>query len=110
MKHLLYIASRRIMVHTMPDQGLRRELSIMALVCTLGIFLFPSSVGPYSSVHGPVTALRAIRIATDVVQSFQLVSSKTVSRRPKPVFDREAHEPSPVELTAEAPHNLILRC
>ncbi|HXZ33875.1 MAG TPA: hypothetical protein VEH30_16480 [Terriglobales bacterium] len=38
------------------------ELAIMAIICTLAIFLFPSVSGPYSIVHGPVTALRAMRL------------------------------------------------
>jgi len=40
---------------------LRRELSVVVLLCTLGVFLFPVGSGPYSAVHGPVTALRAQR-------------------------------------------------
>jgi hypothetical protein len=37
------------------------ELAVLAIVCTLGIFFFPTLSGPYPSVHGPVTALRAMR-------------------------------------------------
>ena len=37
------------------------ELAIVVIVCVLGIFLFPAAAGPYSAVHGPVTALRAMR-------------------------------------------------
>jgi hypothetical protein len=37
------------------------ELALTAIVCTLAIFLFPSVSGPYPIVHGPVTALRAMR-------------------------------------------------
>jgi hypothetical protein len=40
---------------------LRRELSLVVLMCTLGVLLFPSPTGPYTAVHGPVTALRALR-------------------------------------------------
>ena len=37
------------------------EIAILAAVCTLAIFLFPGVSGPYPIVHGPVTALRAMR-------------------------------------------------
>lgn len=37
------------------------ELALMAMICTLAIFLFPGVSGPYPIVHGPVTALRAMR-------------------------------------------------
>jgi hypothetical protein len=37
------------------------ELALLAVVCTLAIFLFPAVSGPYPIVHGPVTALRAMR-------------------------------------------------
>jgi hypothetical protein len=39
------------------------ELAVMALLCVLIIFLFPAMQGPYSVVHGPVTALLAARAA-----------------------------------------------
>lgn len=37
------------------------ELALVAMLCTLAIFLFPAVSGPYPAVHGPVTALRAMR-------------------------------------------------
>lgn len=37
------------------------ELAVLVILCTLGIFFFPALSGPYPSVHGPVTALRALR-------------------------------------------------
>jgi len=37
------------------------ELALVAILCTLAIFLFPAVSGPYPTVHGPVTALRAMR-------------------------------------------------
>ena len=40
-------------------------LAIVAVLCVLGIFFFPviNGPGPYSVVHGPVTALLSIRAA-----------------------------------------------
>jgi hypothetical protein len=94
----------------MRARSLRRELSIIALVCTLGIFLFPSSFGPYSSVHGPATALRAIRNATDVVQSIQLNPLRTY--RPAPSFVSEHNSPARTQAPTilDSPGELILRC
>lgn len=37
------------------------ELAIVAIFCIMGIFLFPAVQGPYSAVHGPVTALQSVR-------------------------------------------------
>ena len=39
------------------------ELAVVAVLCVLTIFLFPSTQGPYPVVHGPVTALLAARAA-----------------------------------------------
>lgn len=41
-------------------------LAVMAVVSVLAIFFFPSMQGPYSVVHGPVTALLSLRAATMV--------------------------------------------
>ncbi len=40
-----------------------KRLTVLVLLCTLGIFLIAAPTGPYSAVHGPVTALRALRAA-----------------------------------------------
>lgn len=49
------------------------ELAVLAVLCVLTIFLFPVMQGPYSAVHGPVTALQAARAAArlrvSIVQS-----------------------------------------
>jgi len=37
------------------------KFAFLAIICTLGIFLFPVANGPYASVHGPASALRAMR-------------------------------------------------
>lgn len=39
------------------------ELAVLAVLCVLTIFLFPVMQGPYSAVHGPVTALQAAHSA-----------------------------------------------
>lgn len=37
------------------------SLAVLAVVCVLIIFFFPSAHGPYPVVHGPVTALLSLR-------------------------------------------------
>ena len=39
------------------------DLAILAVLCVLSIFLFPAGHGPYPVIHGPVTALQAVRVA-----------------------------------------------
>ena len=41
-------------------------LAVVAVLSVLAIFFFPSLEGPYSVVHGPVTALLSLRAATMV--------------------------------------------
>ena len=36
-------------------------LAVFAAVCVLATFFFPGIEGPYTAVHGPVTALLSIR-------------------------------------------------
>jgi hypothetical protein len=37
------------------------ELAVLAMLCIVGIFLFPATAGPYSAVHGPASALLSLR-------------------------------------------------
>ncbi len=37
------------------------EFALVAIVCATAIFFFPAVRGPYSVVHGPVTALRSLK-------------------------------------------------
>jgi len=39
------------------------DLAVVTIFCMLTMFLFPVSAGPYSAVHGPATALVALRAA-----------------------------------------------
>ena len=39
------------------------EIAVLTVICVLMIFFFPVMQGPYSVLHGPVTALRAARAA-----------------------------------------------
>ena len=42
------------------------ELAVLGVLGVLTIFLFPAMQGPYSAVHGPVTALQAARAAASL--------------------------------------------
>ena len=44
-------------------------LALIAVFCVLSIFFFPAIRGPYSVVHGPVTALLAARAAAGLRMS-----------------------------------------
>lgn len=43
------------------SQQFSYQFAVIAIVCTIALFLFPVARGSYSAVHGPVTALRSMR-------------------------------------------------
>ena len=45
---------------TLPRQ-LSYQFALVAILCTVALFLFPAVQGPYSAVHGPVTALLSLK-------------------------------------------------
>ncbi|MFZ0808192.1 MAG: hypothetical protein WAN03_18515 [Candidatus Sulfotelmatobacter sp.] len=47
----------------MPSGRVGSELAVLALLCVISIFLFPVAQGPYTAIHGPVTALQSFRSA-----------------------------------------------
>jgi hypothetical protein len=44
----------------------RYELALLTILCVIGLLVFPATVGSYTSVHGPVSALLAVRAAMRV--------------------------------------------
>ena len=56
------------------------QLALLAVVCVLTIFLFPAMQGPYSVVHGPATALLALRSATRLRLSIRQAAHRLLSR------------------------------
>jgi hypothetical protein len=38
------------------------QFAVLAIVCTLAVFLFPAVRGPYAATHGPVTSMEATRV------------------------------------------------
>jgi len=87
------------------------ELAILAVLCVLGIFFFPAIQGPYSVVHGPVTALLAARaairlrisIAQAALSSHSLISPLAVLSRVA-LWNKESQSAAVPEFSA------ILRC
>jgi hypothetical protein len=53
----------------MPLSRIEGALALIAVICVLSIFFFPAMRGPYSVVHGPVTALLAARAAAGLRMS-----------------------------------------
>ena len=47
---------------------------MVAIVCVLSVFFVPLGHGPYSTVHGPMTALRSLRNKLQLVLSMWLAS------------------------------------
>lgn len=45
----------------MPAYRIESSFAVLAVLCILMIFFFPSAQGPYAVVHGPVTALVSLR-------------------------------------------------
>jgi hypothetical protein len=43
------------------SQHLSYEFALVAILCTVALFLFPAVQGPYCAVHGPVTALLSLK-------------------------------------------------
>lgn len=50
------------------------EITLVAMVCVLSIFFIPLAHGPYSAVHGPMTALRSLRHKLQLVLSICLAA------------------------------------
>ncbi|MGA2356325.1 MAG: hypothetical protein ABSG02_17660 [Terriglobales bacterium] len=50
----------------------------LAVICVLSIFLFPAMQGPYSAVHGPASALLAMRAAAKVRSAIAQAASRSL--------------------------------
>jgi len=89
------------------------ELAVMAVLCVLMIFLFPAMQGPYSVVHGPVTALlaarAAVRLRIAIVQgALNSVGNYLVS--PLVVLSWISLSPAEFQSISLPEYNTILRC
>ncbi len=56
------------------------QFAILATFCALAIFLFPAANGPYSAVHGPVTALLSFRAKLKLCLGLALAISQLSGR------------------------------
>jgi hypothetical protein len=89
------------------------RLAILAIACVVGLFLFPAAHGPYSAVHGPVTALRSLRAGVSLrwaiaAAAFGGLRSALVS---SPFFFSYAEAAnSTVQLCFPPGHDTVLRC
>jgi hypothetical protein len=88
------------------------HLAILAILCTLAIFLFPAVRGPFSATHGPATSLEVTRAWQWLCLLFVLIPLLRLAgmtTRPAAGFDRALsgpacpHEPPLEELS-------VLRC
>lgn len=87
------------------------ELAIVAIVCVLGIFLFPAAAGSYSAVHGPVTALQAMRRSIRLRWAIA-VAAFSFFGIANPFFDCALRGAIHWQFPATAPpaHSPLLRC
>lgn len=89
------------------------ELAVLAALCVLSIFLFPSAQGPYSAVHGPVTALQAVRGAARLRSAILAAGRKAFSNfvvPPLRMLSPVLVCPLQFEFTPEGALSTILRC
>lgn len=106
------IIPRQVQTH-MCFQLFGNRMAILAIACVLGLFLFPAARGPYSAVHGPVTALRSLRAGV----SLRWAIAAAAFGRPRnaqaclPCFFRcvEASN-STVEPCFPPGYDMVLRC
>ncbi len=89
------------------------ELALVAALCVLLIFFFPSIKGSYSSVHGPVTALLALRAAArlriNIVQSaLNSLGNRLLS--PPVALSRVSLPNAEFQLLSLPQNSTILRC
>jgi hypothetical protein len=66
--------SRHLIVH----------VSVVVLLCTVSTCLLSVPVGPYSAVHGPVTAFRALRASILMLWSIGVAAFSPVLMRRLP--------------------------
>jgi uncharacterized membrane protein len=56
-------------------------LAVVAVLCVLTVFFFHAIRGPYSAVHGPVTALLSLRAASGLRMSIMRAGLSTWAMR-----------------------------
>lgn len=56
------------------------EFALVAILCTVALFLFPAVQGPYSAVHGPVTALLSLKAKVFLCLALLLAAMHLLAR------------------------------
>jgi hypothetical protein len=89
------------------------ELAVVAVLCVLMIFLFPSVQGSYSMVHGPVTALLAARAAVRLRIAIAQGALKSLGNRlisPQVVLSWISVPNAEFQLLSLPRYESVLRC
>ena len=92
---------------------IRCELAVVAVLCVLMIFLFPSMQGSYSMVHGPVTALLAARAAVRLRMAIVQGALKSLGTRlisPQVVLSWISVPNAEFQLLSLPRYESVLRC
>jgi len=76
------IAPRYIFDVSMTLNRVGFVLALLAVFCVLAVFLCHSMQGPYSAVHGPVTALLSVRAASGVRMAIVHVATNMLQFSP----------------------------
>ena len=59
----------------------RRNIAVVLVIAALAVFLFPLSVGPFTTTNGPATALRAAAAAFALLFSMTTIVSFSLQQR-----------------------------
>jgi hypothetical protein len=89
------------------------NLVVVAVLCVLMVFLFPPVQGPYSVVHGPVTALQASRAAVRLRVAIAQAALGTVSNHlVSPLVFTPSTSTSKAKFRSVglSGYNVVLRC
>jgi len=74
----------------------RRRLTLVAVLCVVTIFFFPPIQGPFSTTHGPVTALQSVRAARKISASLVHAARHTTPRRVVVTVSEESCRPTTI--------------
>jgi hypothetical protein len=89
------------------------ELAATAILCVLTVFLFPAIEGPYSVVHGPVTALQSARAAARVRMAIVHGALNSLGNWLAPVLEVLSWmslSEKVFQLVGSSEYNTVLRC
>jgi hypothetical protein len=88
------------------------EVAILATLCIASIFFFPAVSGSYSTVHGPVTALRSIKTKARTLFTLALAALYGFGSMAMPLWTAFGRQRREVLLPPTSPPESIsiLRC